>query len=90
VAITERIRDAAAALDWNGGAISASIGIALYPADARDCLELIRLADRAMYAATTAGTNRVTLAGTRSAATPLGDDAGTNSASAKSAENRWA
>jgi hypothetical protein len=68
-------RDAVAALDWNGRSISASFGIALYPDDARDSQELIRLADRALYAAKAAGKNRVILAGALPAATPLGDDA---------------
>ncbi|WP_317204937.1 putative bifunctional diguanylate cyclase/phosphodiesterase [Janthinobacterium sp.] len=38
--------------------VSASIGIALYPADAPDIDELLRHADQAMYAAKNAGRNR--------------------------------
>jgi diguanylate cyclase (GGDEF)-like protein/PAS domain S-box-containing protein len=38
--------------------ISASIGVTLYPADARDPEELIRNADQAMYAAKAAGRNQ--------------------------------
>ncbi|MCA1939895.1 MAG: PAS domain S-box protein [Caenispirillum bisanense] len=43
--------------DLNGreGRVSASIGIALFPADAADCEELLRNADTAMYAAKAQG-----------------------------------
>ncbi len=44
--------------DEVGHHISASIGIALYPADASDLSGLLICADKAMYAAKTAGRNR--------------------------------
>ncbi|MFO7703942.1 MAG: GGDEF domain-containing protein, partial [Halopseudomonas sp.] len=43
--------------------ISASVGVARYPADAKTADELVNLADRAMYAAKRAGRNQVILAG---------------------------
>jgi len=39
-------------------AVSASVGVALYPADARDLSELLSYADQAMYASKNAGRNR--------------------------------
>jgi diguanylate cyclase (GGDEF)-like protein/PAS domain S-box-containing protein len=39
-------------------AVSASVGIAFYPADAQSAVELVRNADQAMYAAKRAGRNR--------------------------------
>ncbi|WP_295622937.1 PAS domain S-box protein [uncultured Lamprocystis sp.] len=62
VEIARRFSDALAALNWNGRSISASVGIAIYPDHAGDIPELIRLADRAMYASKAAGKNHVTLA----------------------------
>lgn len=43
--------------------ISASVGVARYPADAKTPDELVNLADRAMYEAKRAGRNQVILAG---------------------------
>ena len=62
VEIAERFRGALAALNWSGRSVSASVGIAIYPDHAGEIPELIRLADRAMYASKAAGKNRVTLA----------------------------
>ena len=42
--------------------ISASFGVATYPLDARDGDGLLRIADRALYAAKDAGRNRVQVA----------------------------
>jgi diguanylate cyclase (GGDEF)-like protein len=42
--------------------ISVSIGIAMYPAPARDATDLVRLADRALYDAKHAGRDRVHVA----------------------------
>jgi diguanylate cyclase (GGDEF)-like protein len=44
------------------GTITASLGVASYPADALDSDRLVRMADRALYAAKGAGRNRVELA----------------------------
>jgi diguanylate cyclase (GGDEF)-like protein len=46
-----------------GGALTVSIGIATFPGDARETGELIRCADRAMYAAKAEGKNQVWLHG---------------------------
>jgi diguanylate cyclase (GGDEF)-like protein len=43
-------------------AITASLGVATYPRDAVDSDTLVRMADRALYAAKNAGRNRVQLA----------------------------
>ncbi|WP_377705639.1 putative bifunctional diguanylate cyclase/phosphodiesterase [Pseudoduganella sp. UC29_71] len=45
-------------LDGDSGVVSASIGLAFYPADAEAPEELLRHADQAMYAAKKAGRNR--------------------------------
>lgn len=45
-------------LEGGDGCVSASVGIALFPSDASDALELLRHADQAMYAAKNAGRNR--------------------------------
>ncbi len=62
VEIARRFSDALAALNWNGRSVSASVGIAIYPDHAGELPELIRLADRAMYASKAAGKNHLTLA----------------------------
>jgi diguanylate cyclase (GGDEF)-like protein len=54
-------------------AITASLGVATYPADALDSDTLVRMADRALYAAKRAGRNRVELAMPSSDATDLAD-----------------
>ena len=43
--------------------VTASFGVASYPTDAIDGDGLVRMADRALYAAKRAGRNRVELAG---------------------------
>ena len=45
-------------LDGDSAQISASVGVALYPADAEATATLLRHADQAMYAAKSAGRNR--------------------------------
>lgn len=42
--------------------ITASLGVATYPADALDSDTLVRMADRALYSAKGAGRNRVEIA----------------------------
>lgn len=44
-----------------GGPLTVSIGVSTFPADARNAVELVRTADRALYNAKTAGKNRVRL-----------------------------
>jgi diguanylate cyclase (GGDEF)-like protein len=46
-----------------GGTLTVSIGIATFPADAREVRELVRQADRAMYVAKANGKNQVQLYG---------------------------
>ena len=60
----EKVREAVEALDITqvDGPITASFGVASYPADAVDADGLVRMADRALYAAKGAGRNRVMLA----------------------------
>lgn len=60
--IAEKVRQRLAALRWKGQAVSASMGLALYPDHALELLELIREADVAMYTSKTSGKNRITLA----------------------------
>ncbi|KXX66426.1 hypothetical protein AY586_00465 [Marichromatium gracile] len=60
-AILEDIRRLIAEGDWGGQRVSASIGAALYPQDARHLTELFQLADAAMYRAKSAGKDRVVL-----------------------------
>ncbi|NEX19271.1 diguanylate cyclase [Thiorhodococcus mannitoliphagus] len=69
--VAERIRDRIAALRWDRHAVTASIGLALYPDHASEVPELIRLADTAMYASKDAGKNRVTLASDVAASAPV-------------------
>ena len=60
----EKIREAVEALDVAqvDGSITASLGVATYPGDALDGDGLVRVADRALYAAKGAGRNCVMLA----------------------------
>ncbi|MBB5206322.1 diguanylate cyclase (GGDEF)-like protein/PAS domain S-box-containing protein [Inhella inkyongensis] len=63
--VAEKMRaalDAAFVLEGKTLSISASIGVALYPAQGTDANQLARHADAAMYAAKRAGSNRVVLA----------------------------
>lgn len=57
--IAERI---AALRTEHGGRVSASIGVATSPSQTRDCEDLIRLADAALYRAKAFGKNRVAAA----------------------------
>ena len=58
--VAERLREAIAATPVHKiGQVTASIGVATYPAAARTKEELIEMADRAMYLAKAAGRNRV-------------------------------
>jgi diguanylate cyclase (GGDEF)-like protein len=54
-----------ASLDYEGQAlrVTASVGVAALPANARSRKELFEAADRALYASKSAGRNRVTVAG---------------------------
>jgi diguanylate cyclase (GGDEF)-like protein/PAS domain S-box-containing protein len=54
--------------------ISASLGIATYPADAMDCTTLTKMADTAMYAAKQGGKNRFALYASISTTTPHRSD----------------
>lgn len=47
--------------EWSGGALTASLGVATYPADGADGPELMRNADRALYLAKSQGKNQVQL-----------------------------
>ncbi len=60
----EKVRAAIQALEVSQveAPITASLGVAVYPSDALDADGLVRLADRALYAAKGAGRNRVMLA----------------------------
>lgn len=58
--IAEKLRLAIAGTENSEyGSLSASFGIASFPEDAIDSEQLIRKADRALYAAKAAGRNRV-------------------------------
>ena len=59
-ALGERIRAAIAA---NGCGVTASVGVATYPGDARGDDALVAAADAALYRSKHAGRNRVTSAG---------------------------
>jgi diguanylate cyclase (GGDEF)-like protein len=72
--VAEKIRAAVAAITVSGVTrpITASIGLAVFPADATDSVTLLRNADRALYTAKSNGRNRVeTTNGTRVAAEAL-------------------
>jgi diguanylate cyclase (GGDEF)-like protein/excisionase family DNA binding protein len=63
--VAERIRDAVRGVRGGGrrrAGIRCSIGVANYPADATDQAELLKAADRALYAAKRAGRDRVSTA----------------------------
>jgi two-component system, cell cycle response regulator len=66
-ALAERCREAIGAISFqvagNPIAVTASVGVARYPADARDSTELVQAADRALYAAKAAGRDRMFAAG---------------------------
>ncbi|HWP42187.1 MAG TPA: sensor domain-containing diguanylate cyclase [Blastocatellia bacterium] len=60
IMVAERLREAiASSILPNIGQITASLGVASYPAAAKSKDELIEMADRAMYLAKAAGRNRV-------------------------------
>ena len=71
--VAEKLRAAVATIAVSGvdRPITASFGVALHPDAAADADALLRAADRAMYAAKTAGRNRVELA-TQADAAPVG------------------
>ncbi len=71
----EKLRAAIAKIDVRqvDRAVSASLGVAGYPTDALDSDTLVRMADRALYAAKAAGRNRVELAMPSSAAADLAE-----------------
>jgi diguanylate cyclase (GGDEF)-like protein len=58
--VADRLRESIASVPVSGiGQVTASIGVATYPAWAKSKEELIEMADRAMYLAKAAGRNRV-------------------------------
>jgi diguanylate cyclase (GGDEF)-like protein len=58
--VAEKLRLAIAGADISSmGSLTASFGVASFPEDAGECEQLIRKADRALYAAKAAGRNRV-------------------------------
>lgn len=60
VLVAERVRERIASCEFPGlGHITASIGVANYPANALTKEDLIRVADQALYAAKNSGRNRV-------------------------------
>jgi diguanylate cyclase (GGDEF)-like protein len=60
ITVAERLREAIASTNLPGiGQVTASLGVASYPAAAKTKEELIEMADRAMYLAKAAGRNRV-------------------------------
>lgn len=65
--VAEQLRDAVERYtfrtDRGPASLTVSVGIATFPADAREVGELVRLADRAMYAAKAGGKNQVQLYG---------------------------
>ena len=61
--VAERTRRAVEAHAFRGGELTISLGIVTFPADGTDGVELIRCADRAMYAAKERGENQVQLYG---------------------------
>jgi diguanylate cyclase (GGDEF)-like protein len=68
IEVADRIRSTVVGHDFVGGRhrLSCSIGVASHPADAIEPLELIKLADSAMYAAKLRGGNRTVAAGGQS------------------------
>ena len=59
--VAERVRAAIADIDVLGGAsaVTASLGVAVFPEDAPDAARLVRNADRALYRAKANGRSRV-------------------------------
>lgn len=77
LAVAEKLRTAIEALEFQQLElrVSASFGIATYPLDALDADALIRMADRALYAAKAKGRNRVELIDTTSRQDEIAQDA---------------
>jgi diguanylate cyclase (GGDEF)-like protein len=72
--LAEKLRAAVSTIDVPGvpGRITASAGVAVLPDHAADAEELLRAADRALYAAKAAGRNRVARAGDSAEAATAG------------------
>jgi len=60
--VAERVRRAVAEREWPLRPVTVSLGVATFPRHARSCDDLMRAADRALYAAKEAGRDRVTTA----------------------------
>lgn len=60
--VADKMLASIGALDWDGHRVGASMGVALWPTHGQETAQVMRQADEAMYAAKTAGKNRIVLA----------------------------
>ena len=68
--VAEKVRAAIAVAQLGSGTVTASLGVAAFPEDAIDAEQLLRRADRALYAAKEHGRDRIELAEARSSSRP--------------------